>query len=77
MARSIWYRTRREPSWAKKRVGPDRAQAYTPDGSLATERRNLLRRAIENIGRTLLLVDFGEAGKEYVLDHEVETQRKN
>ena len=47
----------------------------TPDGSLATERRNLLG-AIENIGRTLLLVDFGKAGKQYIFDHEVETQRE-
>ncbi len=32
---------------------------------------------IENIGRTLLLVDFGKAGKEYIFDHEVETQKVN
>jgi len=33
--------------------------------------------AIENIGRTLLLVDFGKAGKEYIFNHEIETQREN
>ena len=32
---------------------------------------------IENIGRTLLLVDFGKAGKEYIFDHGVETQKAN
>jgi hypothetical protein len=28
--------------------------------------------ARENIGRTLILVDFGEAGTEYLLPHEIE-----
>ena len=44
---------------------------------LLLPREGIFLGAIENIGRTLLLVDFGEAGKEYVLEHEVETQREN
>jgi len=44
---------------------------------LLLPREGIFLRAIENLGRTLLLVDFGEAGKEYVLEHEVETQREN
>jgi hypothetical protein len=32
--------------------------------------------AIENIGRTLILVDFGEAGSEYLLPHEIEEQKR-
>ena len=27
--------------------------------------------ARENIGRTLIMVDFGEAGREYLLPHEI------
>jgi hypothetical protein len=30
----------------------------------------------ENIGRTLILVDFGEAGREYLLPHEIEPQKR-
>ncbi len=44
---------------------------------LLLPREGIFLGAIESLGRTLLLVDFGEAGKEYVLDHEVETQREN
>jgi hypothetical protein len=44
---------------------------------LLLPREGIFVGAIENIGRTLLLVDFGEAGKEYVFDHEVETQMAN
>jgi hypothetical protein len=31
---------------------------------------------MENIGRTLILVDFGEAGSEYLLPHEIEEQKR-
>lgn len=44
---------------------------------LLLPREGIFLSAIENIGRTLLLVDFGEAGKQYIFDHEVETQREN
>ncbi len=30
----------------------------------------------ENIGRTLILVDFGEAGREYLLPHEIEETKR-
>jgi hypothetical protein len=30
----------------------------------------------ENIGRTLILVDFGEAGTEYLLAHEIEETKR-
>ncbi len=33
--------------------------------------------ARENIGRTLILVDFGEAGTEYLLPHEIGEQKGN
>ena len=33
--------------------------------------------ARENIGRTLILVDFGEAGREYLLFHEIEQKKGN
>ena len=32
--------------------------------------------ARENIGRTLILVDFGEAGTEYLLPHEIEETKR-
>ena len=32
--------------------------------------------ARENIGRTLILVDFGEAGTEYLLPHEIEEAKR-
>jgi hypothetical protein len=32
--------------------------------------------ARENLGRTLILVDFGEAGTEYFLPHEIEGAKK-
>ncbi len=44
---------------------------------LLLPREGIFLGAIENIGRTLLLVDFGKAGKEYIFDHEVEPQREN
>lgn len=44
---------------------------------LLQPREGIFLSAIENIGRTLLLVDFGEAGKQYIFDHEVETHREN
>ena len=44
---------------------------------LVLPREGIFLGAIENIGRTLLLVDFGKAGKEYIFDYEVETQREN
>jgi hypothetical protein len=31
----------------------------------------------ENIGRTLILVDFGEAGREYLLPHEIEEVKRD
>ncbi len=43
---------------------------------LLLPREGIFIGAIENIGRTLLLVDFGKAGKQYIFDHEVETQRE-
>ncbi len=33
--------------------------------------------ATENIGRTLILVDFGAAGKEYLFAHEIEAKERN
>jgi len=32
--------------------------------------------ARENIGRTLILVDFGEAGREYLLPHEIKEEKR-
>jgi hypothetical protein len=32
--------------------------------------------ARENIGRTLILVDFGEAGAEYLLPHEIDKAKR-
>ena len=43
---------------------------------LLLPREGIFLGTIENIGRTLLLVDFGKAGKQYIFDHEVETQRE-
>jgi hypothetical protein len=42
-------------------------------------RRGTFVRDIENLGRTLILVDFGSAGKEYLFPDEVlpETQDSN
>lgn len=40
-------------------------------------REGIFISARENIGRTLLLVDFGEAGREYLFPHEIEKMEKN
>jgi len=39
---------------------------------LILPREGIFVGARENIGRTLILVDFGEAGTEYLLPHEIE-----
>ena len=31
----------------------------------------------ENLGRTLILVDFGETGKEYLFPNEIESEKRN
>jgi hypothetical protein len=31
----------------------------------------------ENIGRTLIFVDFGQSGKEYLFPHEIESEKWN
>jgi len=31
----------------------------------------------ENLGRTLILIDFGQTGKEYLFPHEIETEKRN
>jgi hypothetical protein len=41
-----------------------------------TARDGIFVGARENIGRTLILVDFGEAGTEYLLSHEIEEAKK-
>ena len=38
---------------------------------LILPRDGIFLSARENIGRTLILVDFGEAGTEYLLPHEI------
>ena len=43
---------------------------------LILQRDGILIGARENIGRTLILVDFGEAGSEYLLPHEIEEAKK-
>jgi hypothetical protein len=43
---------------------------------LILPRDGILIGARENIGRTLILVDFGEAGTEYLLPHEIEETKK-
>jgi hypothetical protein len=44
---------------------------------LILSREGIFVSAIENLGRTLILVDFGEAGSEYLLPHEIEEQKGN
>jgi hypothetical protein len=39
---------------------------------LILPRDGIFLSARENIGRTLILVDFGESGTEYLLPHEIE-----
>jgi hypothetical protein len=43
---------------------------------LILPRHGIFVSARENIGRTLILVDFGEAGAEYLLPHEIEEAKK-
>ena len=43
---------------------------------LTLPREGIFVGARENIGRTLILVDFGEAGTEYLLPHELEQVEK-
>jgi len=33
--------------------------------------------SMENVGRTLILVDFGAAGREYLFPHEIEAKEGN
>ena len=44
---------------------------------LILPREGIFVGARENIGRTLILVDFGEAGTEYLLPHEIEEAKRN
>jgi len=39
-------------------------------------RDGILLSARENLGRTLILVDFGECGTEYLWPHEIEEEKK-
>jgi len=43
---------------------------------LILPRDGIFLSARENIGRTLILVDFGEAGTEYLLPHEIEETKR-
>ena len=43
---------------------------------LTLPRDGIFLNARENLGRTLMLVDFGEAGTEYLLPHEIEETKK-
>jgi hypothetical protein len=43
---------------------------------LILPREGIFVGARENIGRTLILVDFGEAGTEYLLPHEIEEAKR-
>ncbi|MFQ5906890.1 MAG: hypothetical protein ACE5JA_10030 [bacterium] len=38
-------------------------------------REGVFVRSVENLGRKLILVDFGEAGREYLFPHEVESEK--
>jgi hypothetical protein len=44
---------------------------------LILPRDGIFLSARENIGRTLILVDFGEAGTEYLLPHEIEGKKES
>ena len=43
---------------------------------LILPREGIFVGARESIGRTLILVDFGEAGTEYLLPHEIEEAKR-
>jgi len=43
---------------------------------LILPRDGIFLSARENLGRTLILVDFGEAGTEYLLPYEIEQEKK-
>jgi hypothetical protein len=43
---------------------------------LILPREGIFVGARENIGRTLILVDFGEAGTEYLLPHAIEDAKR-
>lgn len=59
----------------------ERIRTITPIRSqrsgLMLPREGVLISATENIGRTLILVDFGAAGKEYLFAHEIEAKERN
>ncbi len=44
---------------------------------LILPREGIFVGARENIGRTLIVVDFGEAGTEYLLPHEIEGKKES
>ncbi|MFQ5853763.1 MAG: hypothetical protein ACE5JU_24655 [Candidatus Binatia bacterium] len=59
----------------------ERIRTITPIRShrsgLMLPREAVFISATENIGRTLILVDFGAAGREYLLAHEIEAEEGN
>jgi len=44
---------------------------------LMLPREGVFISAPENIGRTLILVNFGDAGREYLFPHEIEPEKGN
>jgi len=57
----------------------ERIRTITPIRSqrsgLMLPREGVFISATENIGRTLILVDFGAAGREYLFPHEIEPEK--
>ena len=87
--RSTWNSWRFAEKPQSARTGTNRMKSMKPGEKIRTiisirsQRTGLIlpRDGIfigtrENIGRTLILVDFGEAGTEYLLSHEIEEAKK-
>jgi hypothetical protein len=69
-------------NWSKKNMEPgERIRTVKPIRSqrsgIMLPREGTFVSSTENLGRTLILVDFGQTGKEYLFPHEIETEKRN
>lgn len=48
----------------------------SPRSGSILPREGVFVRFVENLGRKLIVVDFGDAGREYLFPHEVESEKE-
>ena len=62
-----------EPGEKIRTIKPIRSQRT----GIMLPREGTFVSSTENIARTLILVDFGQSGKEYLFPHEIESKKWN